>query len=82
MACSSGCPTPGAHRSYGECMRSKGLQVAGVEAHAVNQNTNRELNEYVRAREAGLQPDGTRKHQVDAAWKLTDALGTPYRADA
>lgn len=31
MACTSSCPTPGAHRTYGECLRSKGLSTAAGE---------------------------------------------------
>jgi hypothetical protein len=39
------------------------------------------LNNYVKAREAGLQPASVFKKDVDAAWKATEATGTPYRAD-
>ena len=27
MSCSSGCPTPGAHETWGECVRSKNTRV-------------------------------------------------------
>lgn len=28
MSCSSGCPTPGAHDTWGDCVRSKRTRVA------------------------------------------------------
>lgn len=63
-------------------MRAKGLQIADVDARMFNSSQNSQLNQYVKAREAGLQPQTVFKKDVDAAWKATDATGTPYRADA
>lgn len=40
-----------------------------------------EINAYVRAREAGLQPATVFKKDVDAAWRKTEKTGTPFRAD-
>ena len=82
MACTSGCPTPGLHQSLGECARSKRLQVADIRAHQYNTGVNRELDAYREAREAGLQPASTRGADVAKAWQITDATGTPFRADA
>lgn len=81
MACTSGCPTPGAHASWGECARSKNLQIADVDAHVRNQRQASGLKEYVKAREAGLQPKSVFKKDVAAAWAATEATGTPFRAD-
>ena len=81
MACSAGCPT-GNHLSYGSCLRAKHLEVANPEATKHNKAQNGQLNEYVRAREAGLQPKTVFKNDVDTAWKLSDKLGSPFRADA
>lgn len=81
MACSSGCPTPGRHQSYGECLRGKALQVADVEAHQEQKQIYREQNDYRAARDAGLQPASCRGESVRQAWKITDATGVPYRAD-
>lgn len=80
MACSSSCVS-GPHRTYGECLRAKRLQVADVTAHKFNQNLHSELDAYRSAREAGLQPAGTRMAQVKKAWEITDKTGQPYRAD-
>lgn len=81
MACSSSCSTPGVHESYGACLRSKALQVADPTAHKFNQNRTSEINAYVRARQAGLQPETVFKKDVDAAWRKTEKTGTPFRAD-
>lgn len=80
MACSSGCPTQD-HATYGECLRSKSLQVADVTAHAFHQKRNHEINEYIDARREGMQPKTFFKRDVDAARAITKATGVPYRAD-
>lgn len=80
MACSSGCALQN-HASWGECVRSKSLEVADVAAHKYNQAQNSQMNEYVKARYAGLQPKSVFKKDVDAAWRITEAQGSPYRAD-
>lgn len=81
MACSSGCPTPGAHETWGACLRAKKLQIADVDAHLSNTALSKSLDDYRTAREAGLQPEGVHAHQVRDAWKKTDASGVAYRAD-
>jgi len=42
----------------------------------------KQAENYVKAREAGLQPATVSKKDVDKAWRLTDKTGTPFRADA
>ena len=81
MACSSGCRTPGTHATYGACLRAKQLQIEGVEAHDYNRRVRSQQNEYAKARMAGLQPDGLGKTDVDEAYRLTEQIGVPYRAD-
>lgn len=79
--CSSGCPTPGAHKSFGECLRSKHLQVTDLQAKAKVKYNEGELNAYVNARRQGVQPDTTRKSDVNRAMKISEATGTAYRGD-
>lgn len=62
-------------------MRAKNVQVEGVEAHRYNSAQRSSLEAYRSAREAGLQPQTTRKADVEKAWRLTDKTGTPFRAD-
>jgi len=63
-------------------VRSKHLEIPDVTAREHNQGINGQLNEYVKAREAGLQPQTWFTRDVKAAWKATDAMGVPFRADA
>lgn len=81
MACSSSCTAPGTHSTYGECLRGKRLHVAPVDAHMQNKSQNSQIKNYVKAREAGLQPKTVFKADVDHAWKQTERTGTPFRAD-
>lgn len=80
MACSSSC-SDGTHQSYGECLRSKRLQVSDPTAHKFNQNVYKSQDEYREARYAGLQPAGTSRKAVREAWAITEATGKPFRAD-
>lgn len=80
MACSSGCPTQD-HATFGACLRSKKIQLADPTAHQFNTGLNKQLDNYVDARRAGIQPDGVGAKQVAAAWKETERTGTPYRGD-
>lgn len=84
MACSTGCPTQD-HRSFGECLRGKALQVdvavpgTGYDP-ARNKQWDSRINAYKDARRQGVAPAGTRKSQIDAAVKASDTLGEPFRA--
>lgn len=80
--CSTGCPTPGAHRTWGECLRSKNLQVQDVETHKYASSQHRVINDYVDARRDGLQPESVTAKAVKQAREITDQTGVPYRADA
>ena len=81
MPCSSSCPTQD-HQSWGACVRSKRLQIADVDARIYNGSQTAAVNSYVKAREAGLQPEGISKPAVEKAWRETERTGVPYRADA
>lgn len=63
MACSTGCPTKD-HANWGECVRSKNLQLNGLESLGGNRTAqkklDRELGLYREAKEAGLQPKSTK----------------------
>jgi hypothetical protein len=78
MACASSCPTQ-AHGSYGECLRSKGLAVMGLEStnpsftRVAQRRWDGELDAYSAARAEGLQPKTTSMRDVDAAKRAADA---------
>lgn len=85
--CSSGCPTPGAHQSYGECLRLKGTRVAYCDSVNLRDATrerkwNKELDRARSLMSQGIQPDNTFGPALDKAERVSDATGVPYRADA
>ena len=84
MACSQGCPTPGAHRNWGECVRSKATAVMGLEStgnglggYSADQKMHRENAAYRDAVKEGLQPTAPTQAAVDAARRAADAAGAP-----
>lgn len=83
MACRTGCPTPGAHSSYGECARSAGVRVAATmnsPKQSGYDQTKRELREYRALRANGVQPEGTTADKIAQAKVATRRLGRPYNA--
>lgn len=81
VTCSTGCPTPGAHKSWGECVRSKRLQLSDIAAHEDNNIIYRASDMYREAREDGLQPDKVSVAAVTHARRVSEMSGVPYRAD-
>lgn len=81
MACSSGCPTPGLHESWGACVRSKRVQLSDITAHQTNQAIYTASDLYREAREDGLQPESVTVDAVMKARHVTDQTGVPFRAD-
>ena len=59
--CSTGCPTPGAHATWGECMRAKNTRVgwaasaSGLDA-SKEKRFQRNLQNYRDARAQGARP--------------------------
>lgn len=80
MACSSGCLSKN-HQSYGECLRSKRLEVADPEAHRRNNSMYRAMDDYRDARYSGMQPATVFPKDVAFAREMTDRTGVPFRAD-
>lgn len=75
MSCTSSCLTQD-HGTWGECVRSKGLQISPHinDGYGTRQKAwDRELDSYESAVRQGLNPAGTKQHHVDAAIKEADA---------
>lgn len=75
MACSTACSTQD-HRSWGECVRSKGLQLSPAvnDQYGTRQRAwDRELDNYQSAVRQGLEPAGTKQRHIDAAFKEADS---------
>lgn len=81
MACSQGCPTPGAHRSWGECLRSKNPAVMGLEStnglggYTADKRMHAENAAYRDAVKEGLQPTAPSHAAIDLAKKNADVAG-------
>jgi hypothetical protein len=77
--CSSACVTRD-HKTFGECMRSKNLQVnprladGGVTAKAWD----KELSDYRDAKAQGINPHGTTREKIDEAVRMSEETGVAY----
>ena len=85
MACASSCPTKD-HATYGECLRSKGLAVYGLEStgndFTKQKKWDRELDRARNLMSNGVLPRNTFGKALDEAERKSDAMGKPFRADA
>lgn len=73
--CSSSCTTRD-HKSWGECVRAKGLQLSPAinDTYGTKQKAwDRELDNFESATRQGLDPAGTKQHHIDAAIKKAEA---------
>ena len=84
MACASSCKTQN-HASYGQCLRSQGLAVTGLESTSpsftreVSRKWDAELSAYAAARKEGLQPASTSMKDVDMARRVADQKQAPVQ---
>lgn len=82
--CRSGCRTQD-HATWGECARAANLRVAycgiGGGDASDQKRWDAELSLYRSARAQGVQPDGTKAHQIEAALKASEAVGAAYGRD-
>lgn len=75
MSCSSSCPT-GNHKTFGECLRAKNLQLSPSvnDAYSTRQKAwDSELDHYASAVRQGLDPVSTKRAAVDRAIKEADS---------
>jgi hypothetical protein len=71
--CRTGCPTPGAHESWGACARAANLSTMVGEGVQINQQGEKDLAEYARVRKMGIQPKSVKRPAVEAAKKVAGA---------
>jgi len=77
--CSSACPTQD-HRTFGECMRSKNLQLTpNLSDTGASKAWDAELSAYRDARAQGIQPAGTTMAKVQEAVEISNATGVAYK---
>jgi len=84
MACRTGCKTRD-HSSYAECLRAGLPRIAYANSannmdYSAQKAWDRELDSYREAKAEGLQPASTKQRDIDAAKRISDATGTPYRS--
>lgn len=80
-SCTSGCPTPGAHSSWGECLRSKGVQVdADLAWRTENLKHEADQRAYASARWQGIQPASPLRGDVDRAVRISDSDGEAFHS--
>lgn len=76
MACSSGCPTPGLHDSFGACLRAKNLEIDRHSLKGHNELEKRKDHTLARFREcvkAGVIPPSPLKSDVEKAERVANA---------
>lgn len=72
-------------KTFGECVRAKGLRIgwsrsaAGLDLSA-EKAKDKELNLYASAVKQGVQPAGTRTHQIRHALEKSEQTGKPFDA--
>ena len=83
MACSQGCPNPGSHRSWGDCIRDKNPAVMGLEStnggfggSTADKKMHAENAAYRDAVKEGLQPTAPSQKAVDEVRRAADKTGT------
>ena len=85
MACRAGCRTQD-HASWGDCLRAAEVRTYHVAASkgfdgTAQKKWDRELDGYLKARQEGIQPDGTKWKKIDEARRQSDAAGAAYGRD-
>ena len=77
--CSSACLTKD-HKTFGECMRSKNLQLTpNLSDTGASKAWDAELSAYRDARSQGIQPSGTTMAKVREAVEISNATGVAYK---
>lgn len=78
--CSSACLTKD-HRTFGECMRSKRLNLnPNLMGTQIQKEWDRELNDYANARSQGIHPQGTTRAKIDEAVRISEETGVAFGA--
>lgn len=77
--CSSACLTKD-HRTFGECMRSKNLNLnPNLSNTGASKAWDAELEAYRKARSQGIQPTGTTMDKIRQAEEISQQTGTAFK---
>ena len=78
--CASTCTTRD-HRTWGECVRAKGVQVNPNLMHVgAQKKMDSELQNYRDARRQGVQPASVTQKAIDQAMAISDKTGRAFKA--
>jgi len=78
--CSSVCLTKD-HATFGECMRSKRLNLnPNLMGTQIQKEWDKELEDYRDAHDQGIRPRGTTRAKIDEAVRTSDATGVAFGA--
>ena len=78
--CSSSCRTKD-HATWGECVRSKGLQLnPNLSDTGASKAWDKELTDYKNAYDQGIRPHGTTRAKIDEAVRTSEATGIAFGA--
>lgn len=69
------------HHTWGECIRSKGIQYGDIGARERNGSFDANLDNYEWARRQGIQPKSTTARDVKTAVAISERMGVAYRDD-
>ena len=79
--CSSACASRD-HRTFGECMRAKGVQIhPNLMNTQIQKDWDAEIAAYRNASAQGIMPGGTTMKHIRQAEDISQASGVAYQAD-
>jgi hypothetical protein len=83
-SCTSGCPNPGTHESWGACLQAKALRIGWANSAAGIDLTKQKkwdmrIREYRDARRQGIKPASTRLKDVREAVKVSNETGNAFK---
>ena len=77
--CSSSCTT-GGHKTFGECLRAKNLQLnPNLSNTGATKAWDGELEAYRKARSQGIQPSGTTMAKIREADEISQRTGQAFK---
>lgn len=81
--CTTSCPTPGMHATWGDCLRAKNLRIgwansAGGKDYSAQKRWDSRLGEYRAARKQGIKPTSTKLPDIRHAVEESNRTGTAF----
>ena len=71
--CRTGCPTPGEHETWGECVRASSIQFGPVDVDGSVKRWDSDLAAYRAVRRQGMTPPSTKRSAVEETKRAVGA---------